>query len=95
MRLTGPLAALAMLALSACGETPPATGLSVSEADPCGAQGLQDRIGQDMGAFAAITFDSAKTRFINFGDAVTMDYNPERLNIEFGRDEKVSRIYCG
>jgi hypothetical protein len=32
---------------------------------------------------------------IFFGQAVTMDFRAERLNVEIGKDDKVARVFCG
>ncbi|MCF8470806.1 MAG: hypothetical protein K9G30_08470 [Parvibaculum sp.] len=37
----------------------------------------------------------ATVRVIHEGDAVTQDFNAERLNIELDADENVTKIYCG
>lgn len=61
----------------------------------CGADSLQQLVGQDAGVLAAMTFDAASTRFFATGDALTMDFSPTRLNVEFGPDGKIVRVFCG
>ena len=34
-------------------------------------------------------------RFIGPGDAMTMDYNPERVNIHHDEEYRITRIYYG
>ena len=63
--------------------------------DACGAESLQQLIGQDAGVLAAMTFDAATTRFFATGDALTMDFSATRLNVEFGPDGKIVRVFCG
>lgn len=86
--------ALVALAMVSCSET----DLASAEAEAmtqCGAQGQQNLVGQTVEDLAAVSFASAVTRFINPGDVVTQDVRPERMNIEFGEDGKISRVYCG
>lgn len=63
--------------------------------DACGASGMQDLVGQGAGALAAMTFDSATTRFITEGDMITMDYSAQRLNIESAVNGTILRVFCG
>jgi len=63
--------------------------------DDCGAASLQDLVGQNAGALAAMTFDAAATRFFTTGDALTMDFSPSRLNVESGLDGTILRVFCG
>lgn len=62
--------------------------------DACGAAALQDLVGQPASVLAAMTFP-APTRVIRPGQAVTMDYNPARLNIEVNAAEIIFRVGCG
>ncbi|MDJ1009392.1 MAG: I78 family peptidase inhibitor [Paracoccaceae bacterium] len=82
---------LLALALAACTEAAPPP--SPAE-DGCGAAALADLVGQDASALAAMTFPDT-TRFIRPGDAVTMDYSAERLNIDLGADGTILRLWCG
>lgn len=34
-------------------------------------------------------------RYYTEGDALTMDNNPERLNVELGKDSRIKRFWCG
>ena len=38
---------------------------------------------------------SQDVRIIEYGMAVTMDYNPERLNIQLDRRDVIERVNCG
>lgn len=83
------------LALAACkpeAEAPVAGG--VPPDDACGAAALQGLIGQPASVLAAMTFGPA-TRVLRPGMAVTMDYSPERLNIELDAAETIIRVSCG
>jgi ABC-type Fe3+-hydroxamate transport system substrate-binding protein len=37
----------------------------------------------------------ATIRVFGPNDAVTMDYRPDRLNVELGEDRTITRIFCG
>ncbi len=86
-----------LLGLAACGVAPVADGRAppTRAGDPCGAEAIAPYVGQGLSALAAFSFDSARTRFIYPGDAVTEDHSPERLNILFDRSERIARAYCG
>ena len=62
--------------------------------DACGASGLAWLVGEPESLLAAMTFEET-TRFIGPGDAVTMDYSAERLNIVTGENGRVVRVFCG
>lgn len=71
--------------------------LGVPAEDACGAASLSHLIGQpvpDETALAAIE-GPKRIRVIAPGDAVTMDYQPWRLNIETDADGIVQRLRCG
>lgn len=61
----------------------------------CGALEAQDLVGKSIEDLAATTFAAEVTRFINPGDVITQDFRAERMNIEFGEDGAISRVYCG
>lgn len=60
----------------------------------CGAEGLQSLVGKSEEVLHAMDF-SVDVRIIHPGMAVTMDYNPTRLNIEIDESGKISRVSCG
>ena len=83
---------LALIALTACTEVapnPPTTGEQTCGADPDSAL-----IGQSADVLAAMIFP-APMRIIKPGMAITMDYNPDRLNIDIDKHNKISRVWCG
>ncbi len=65
-----------------------------SPADPCGAQSLQNLVGQPETVFFRMTFPDG-TRYIGPGDAVTQDNQPRRINFDIDRGGVISRVWCG
>jgi len=62
--------------------------------DACGASELQYLVGKPGVMLDGMRF-SQEVRVIEFGMAVTMDYNPERLNIQLDRLDVIERVSCG
>nr|WP_284040697.1 I78 family peptidase inhibitor [Phaeovulum sp. NW3] len=62
-------------------------------ADACGASRLQYLIGQPESVLDGMRFD-APVRVIRPGMAVTMDYRPDRLNIEIDARNRIARVHC-
>ncbi|MDT8858071.1 I78 family peptidase inhibitor [Paracoccaceae bacterium Fryx2] len=90
------LAALALFVLAACvpaTETPPTLPPAPSE-NACGAAALQGLVGQSARVLRTMKF-AGPTRIIRPGMGVTMDYSPDRLNIEIDARERISRVSCG
>ncbi|WP_370235497.1 I78 family peptidase inhibitor [Brevundimonas sp.] len=88
MILSGGLALLA--ACAANPEMPAPDGM----ADTCGAAGSQSMIGRNV---AAVSFASdANVRVACTTCAVTMDYNPDRMNVFFDQNTgRIERVTCG
>lgn len=84
------LAALA--ALAAC-ESVPAPLTPDTPPDDCRASAYQGLVGQPVSVLAAMTFPIG-TRQIGPDDAVTADFRPDRLNIEYGRSGRIEKIAC-
>jgi hypothetical protein len=63
-------------------------------ADACGATAMQDLVGNPFSALAAMTF-AGPMRLIRPDMAVTMDFNPERLNIYLDEADLISSVTCG
>ncbi len=59
----------------------------------CGAEKLQGLVGQPENVVAAMSF-AQPVRIIRPGTAVTMDYRPDRLNIEIDASGRVARVHC-
>lgn len=83
-------AATAMALLAGCVEE---ESVSVPP-DACGAGELAYLVGQPASALETIRF-AGPVRFIRPGTAVTMDMNPERLNIRIDAAERIDRVSCG
>ena len=62
-------------------------------ADACGAAELQDMVGQSKDVLARIKF-AVPVRVIEPGMAVTMDFQPNRLNFAIGEDGTITSITC-
>jgi hypothetical protein len=60
----------------------------------CGADALQGLVGQPASVLETMRFGKP-VRIIRPGTAVTMDYSPDRLNIEIDAREKIIRVACG
>ncbi len=94
-----PFALLIPLGLAACVEieSPPDPGVMpppMPPEDSCGAPDLQFLRGQPETVLHTMKF-GVPVRIIQPGMAVTMDYNPTRLNIEIDESGEIFRISCG
>ncbi len=87
------LSATMLLVLAACEPIPPGPP-SLPPPDACGASALQGLLGQPASVLQAMRF-AGPVRVIRPGMAVTMDYSPERLNIEIDAEEIIARVTCG
>ena len=56
-------------------------------------EGDRLRLGQPVTVLGAMTFPIG-TRQIGPDDAVTSDFRPERLNIEYGRTGRIEKVGC-
>jgi len=69
----------------------------MAEAGPdlaaCGADKLQDMLGRPLSELSLPA--DRMVRVIRPGEAVTMDYFPERLDIELDDQDTVIRVRCG
>ncbi|MEM8787763.1 MAG: I78 family peptidase inhibitor [Pseudomonadota bacterium] len=87
---------LACLVLGACGSGAPVSqsgGLAM--ADSCDARGQRGLVGAVPRDLAGLSLVAPKVRFINPGDAVAQDAQPDRLNIVFDDAGAVTEVYCG
>lgn len=62
--------------------------------DACGAAAMQGLVGRPLTAFdsAALT---VPWRILRPGTAVTMDFNPARLNVTVDEADAITRVGCG
>lgn len=84
-----------MLLTAACTTTSPASPPHMM----CDATRVQDALGKsytvELGAELQQASGSRTMRAISPGQAVTMDYRPDRLNVEMDDTDKITRISCG
>lgn len=85
------LFALPVLALAACIE--PETPAEEPIPTACGAAGFEGLVGQPEAVLSNMQFPIG-TRIIRPGTAVTMDFRPERLNIEIGENRRIEKVGC-
>lgn len=71
-----------------------AASAAAASDDACGAAALQPLVGTSVGTLDPATLPEPR-RIIFPGQAVTMDFAAERLNVEIGPDDAVARVYCG
>ncbi len=71
------------------GETPPA-----SPPEACAAAAYRDYIGRPASSLDGVRF-SQPVRVIGPGDAVTMDFNPRRLNFKYDGSGTIYSVTCG
>ena len=103
--MTGRAALGAMLMITGCTPLPPAAaeeekvpvhGESGARCDASRAQALVGRAASgNLGTEALRLTGSRSLRWIRPGDAVTMDYREDRLNIELDGQNRVARLRCG
>lgn len=99
------IAGAALLLLAACTTSPEAGPPALVHDDDdngdyhCNADGLQDMVGRpataELGADAQQRSHSRALRWIRPGDAVTMDFREDRLNINLDAQDRVERFTCG
>lgn len=85
------------LALGACVPAPPADttpSLPAPADDTCGARAAGHLIGQDKAMLASLAGRRDPMRVISPGQAVTMDYNQARLNVQLDAAGKITSMNC-
>jgi hypothetical protein len=80
---------LTLVGLAAC--LPSDEGI---EMNSCGAEALQALVGQSETALEGVDLPEF-VRVIRPGDAVTLDFNPARLNVDLDGDGSITKLYCG
>lgn len=105
LQIVSPL--VAALLLSACTGTPqpmPAEEAppppSITDADDaCGARTVQDRVGREytgaLGEAIAEESGAATIRVMRPGEAHTLEYRGDRLNVRLDEDGVITDIGCG
>lgn len=83
--------ALVVTAVSACQSARP-TGKGLEDG-ACGADTMADLIGQPVTAYDA-SGHSGPVRIIRPGDAVTMDYRADRLNVMLDDQDVITGLAC-
>ena len=86
------LAVLPLLALAACVQ-PEANSVTKPDPDLCKASGMTGLIGQPKTVLKSMMLP-AGSRVIGPNDPVTMDFRPDRLNVEIGADDRIAKIAC-
>lgn len=90
-------AAAALAGLAACAQMTGDGDAPVDVAqgeDACGAAGFQTLVGTSVGTLDPSTLPEPR-RILFPGQAATLDFAAERLNVEIGSDDLVARVYCG
>ena len=89
--------AATMLMTTGCVQVVPQSGARASgSCDAAGAQSLIGQAATSRLASDALSRTGAKTvRWIRPGQAVTMDFREDRLNIELDAGNRIVRISCG
>ncbi len=64
-----------------------------AEDDTCGAAAYQTRIGQPVEELGLTAGD--KLRILGPGQPMTMDFRPDRMNIETDSAGQILRVFCG
>lgn len=96
--MRGVIVSVLALALAGCGGG--AVDMAVSdngipEVGDCNAASHRGLIGQSADDRPALSVLAPKVRFIEPGEAVTQDQQPQRLNLELDDQGVITRVYCG
>jgi peptidase inhibitor I78 family protein len=87
---------MVLLVLAGCGGPTTIIGSDGQPlVDECDARSQRGLVGDRLDDPAAVSAAAPKVRFINEGDAVTQDHQPDRLNILLDSNRVVTRVYCG
>lgn len=91
MKSTSIALTLSLLLTTAC--MPIAEARTPSK-DECGASDFAYLIGRRGSILNGMKF-AGPVRILEFGQPMTMDYNPARLNIEKNKAGAIGRVWCG
>ena len=88
-------AIIILLLVPACTAVEPQTPATPAPADDtCNAAAYAGLVGQDATALERVLL-MGKVRVIRPGQAVTMDFMPDRINFRVGEDGRIAAITCG
>ena len=82
-----------LAACEAVSPPPPADPMPTPAEDTCNASAYSNLIGQDVTALERVML-LGQVRVIRPGQAVTMDYRPNRINFNVGEDNWITSIHC-
>lgn len=80
--------------MESVGVVPPASVPTATSTVACNAGSMGWLIGQPESTLAAVALP-APVRIIQVGEAVTMDHNPSRLNVQLDVNGRISSLTCG
>ncbi len=99
MTLRHSLASLSVLALLAGCSSPQPAQTAAEITGNCTVDNLQNMLGQDASVERIEQLQlKANAKFVRVlapGDAATLDYNLQRLNIHIDESETITRLTCG
>lgn len=94
-----PIGLLLLVALTGCGSRDTAPGQAAEPPSECSADAVQNMLGQFASADTVeqirLQAGAESVRVLAPGDRATMDFNPQRLNIEIDEAEMIQRFNCG
>lgn len=83
------------MGLAGCSLSQPLNDAALNPpAQSCGAEQLQGLIGQPKAVLDVMDF-SQPLRVLVQGAPATMDFAPDRLNVETSRDGIITQVWCG
>lgn len=96
IRFHWPAALLLALAVGACAQTGPVAPPPQGSCDAGEAQfAVGEPYTEQLGARARQAADAAVLRVIRPGEYVTMEFNPNRLNLRLTEGGRVHQVSCG
>jgi hypothetical protein len=92
-------AALSVLALAACAQGQSVAGAGAAAAAACDPQAAQFAVGytytEALAAEARNRSGASVVRVLRPGQATTMEYSEDRINLEVDAGNRVTRVRCG
>ena len=93
--LPSALLALVAVLVSGCATvTSPLPAVRPPDLMACGAVNLQHLVGQKVDVLEALNLPGPR-RIIRPGQAVTLDFNAARLDVDIDENGVITRIWCG